>query len=404
MNLRHFLSVADFERHTRGYLPRAVHGYVHGGTEDCKTLHANANALNDYQFVPKGLVGVGNRDQSVELFGVRHTSPIGIAPIGLAAMCRHRCDQILAQSARQAGIPFVLSGMSTQAMEEVAAMAPGFWYQGYLPGDPARIAPLMDRLERAGVTVFVITIDTPVPANRENNERAGFTAPFRPSWSLFVDGVLHPRWSWQVFARTLLQDREIPRFRNITADRSGFRMVDEGGADFRKGRDLLDWSHVSWIRDRWKGRLVLKGLAHPDDAIKAVRTGVDAIIVSNHGGRQLDAAVSSIDALRGVVQAVPADYPVMVDGGFRRGTDVLKAIALGARMVFLGRPMAYGATVAGSKGVARVIDIFRSEIDRDMALLGCRTMSDLDHSFLAHGGRPFTIQKVQEDTASPVSA
>lgn len=275
--------------------------------------------------------------------------------MGVTAICRHDCERALASAATEAGLPFVLSGLSTTPMERIREAAPHFWYQGYLPGDPARIGPLMDRLQHNGVEVLVVTIDTAVGANRENNQRAGFTIPFRASARLFVDGVLHPRWTAQVFLRTLLKDRGIPRFTNVVADPQGFRITEEPQGGFRQGRDRLDWSHLEWMRARWPGRIVLKGVAHPDDARAAVRSGLDGVIVSNHGGRQLDGAEASFDALRAIVPAVPEGFPVMVDGGFRRGTHVLKAIALGARLVFLGRPMLYGATVAGPRGVARVI-------------------------------------------------
>ena len=385
MKLDRLLSVADVERAAARFLPRAVYGFVRGGTEDERTLQANLQAFDAVRFRPRGLAGVAQRSQAVTLWGRRYDSPIGVAPMGVTAICRHDCERALASAATEAGLPFVLSGLSTTPMERIREAAPHFWYQGYLPGDPARIGPLMDRLHHNGVEVLVVTIDTAVGANRENNQRAGFTIPFRASARLFVDGVLHPRWTAQVFLRTLLKDRGIPRFTNVVADPQGFRITEEPQGGFRQGRDRLDWSHLEWMRARWPGRIVLKGVAHPDDARAAVRSGLDGVIVSNHGGRQLDGVEASFDALRAIVPAVPQGFPVMVDGGFRRGTHVLKAIALGARLVFLGRPMLYGATVAGPRGVARVIEILKSEIDRDLALLGCRSLDQLDCTYLAMG-------------------
>lgn len=392
MRLDQFLSVADFERRARAVLPHAVFGYVNGGTEDCLTLEANRAALRGVQFRPKGLVGVAQRSQTVQLWGRTYSHPFGIAPMGVTAMCRYRCESDLAKAAADAGIPFVLSGLSTLPMEQLREAAPGFWYQGYIPGDKEVIRPLMQRLKANGVEVLVVTIDTPIGANRENNQRNGFTIPFRFSSGLLWDGMRHPRWSANVFARTLLTDRQIPRFCNVLADARGFRITEEPQGGFRQGRDRLDWSHLEWMRSEWRGRIVLKGVAHPADAERACRLGLDGVIVSNHGGRQLDGAQASLDALPAVVTSVPRSFPVMVDGGFRRGTDILKAMALGARMVFLGRPMLYGASVAGQAGVARVIDILGTEVDRNLGLLGCTDVSALNEDFIVRApGAPTLV-------------
>lgn len=383
MSSKNLLSVADFERAAQSVLPRAVFGYVNGGTEDCLTLEANRSAFRSVQFRPRGLVGVADRTQAVELWGRRYRHPFGIAPMGVTAMCRHRCEWDLAKAASDAEIPFVLSGLSTLAMETVRKADADFWYQGYLPGDKEVIEPLMRRLRANGVNVLVVTIDTPLGANRENNQRNGFTIPFKFSRGLLWDGIRHPRWSANVFARTLLSDREIPRFCNVVADARGYRITEEPKGGLRGGRDRLDWSHLEWMREAWPGRIVLKGVAHPGDAQMAERMGLDGLIVSNHGGRQLDGAQGSLDALSDVVAAVASTFPVMIDGGFRRGTDILKAIALGARMVFMGRPFLYGASVAGQAGVTRIIDILGAEIDRNLGLLGCRDVRELGHDFIA---------------------
>lgn len=383
MNSKNLLSVADFEHAAQSVLPRAVFGYVNGGTEDCLTLEANRSAFRSVQFRPRGLVGVADRTQAVELWGRRYRHPFGIAPMGVTAMCRHRCEWDLAKAASDAEIPFVLSGLSTLAMETVRKADADFWYQGYLPGDKEVIEPLMRRLRANGVNVLVVTIDTPLGANRENNQRNGFTIPFKFSRGLLWDGIRHPRWSANVFARTLLSDREIPRFCNVVADARGYRITEEPKGGLRGGRDRLDWSHLEWMREAWPGRIVLKGVAHPGDAQMAERMGLDGLIVSNHGGRQLDGAQGSLDALSDVVAAVASTFPVMIDGGFRRGTDILKAIALGARMVFMGRPFLYGASVAGQAGVTRIIDILGAEIDRNLGLLGCRDVRELGHDFIA---------------------
>jgi L-lactate dehydrogenase (cytochrome) len=375
-HLGDYLSVADFERAARRRLPRCVFEYVRGGTEDERSLRGSLSAFDRAVFRPRGLCDVSERSQSVSLFGRRWSSPLGLAPTGLAGIVRHECDLQLARQAAHAGIPFVLSGASTVPMETLRQEGIDCWYQAYLPGDRARIGAVADRVERAGIEVLVVTIDTCVGANRENNQRNRFTVPFAFSPGLLLDGLRHPRWSVEVFARTLLNGG-IPRFCNMN-EGAGSRITDNVPNGFRGGRDRLSWDDIGWLRERWKGRLVLKGVLHPGDAEKAERLGADAIVVSSHGGRQLDGAMAPLDALPDIVPAVSSGFPVLMDGGIRRGTDVLKARALGAHMVFMGRPTLYGAAVAGEAGVARVIAILQEEIDRDLALLGCSDITQVD--------------------------
>lgn len=380
MNLTSFLSLADFEAAARRRLPHAVYEYVVGGTEDGLSAKANRAVFDQLAFRPRGLAGVANRNQAVNLWGKDYASPIGIAPMGVTSICRYRCDMELATAARSRGLPYVLSGASNVALEEIQQHPGGAWYQGYFPGDKERLERIVQRLLRANIEVLVVTSDTPVAANRENNQRNGFTIPFKPSWRLFLDGVLHPTWSIDVFLKTLRKDG-VPRFLNLYEE-PGPEITVEPKQGFRGGRDLLSWDHMSWLRDRWPGKLVVKGIVHPGDAEIAVQRGMDAVIVSNHGGRQLDGAMPALAALPAIKAVVPNDFPLMVDGGFRRGTDVLKAVALGARMVFIGRPALYGASVAGADGAGKVLDILQQEIDRNLALLGCEDIKDLNADYL----------------------
>lgn len=382
VRLDRLLSLSDFEAAARDFLPAAVFGFVQGGTEDGVTVAANRDAFGQLAFRPRGLMGVARRTQQVQLWGRTYASPFGIAPMGVTSICRHECDLALARAAARRDVPFVLSGLSNVPMEKLREQGAPFWYQAYLPGDLKRIEPLLQRLSDAGVEVLAVTIDTAVGSNRENNLRAGFTIPFRLSRRLMLDGIRHPRWTMSVFARALLAGG-IPRFTNASPDPRGWRITEEPKGGFRQGRELLTWEHLKWIRDRWRGWLVVKGVLHPKDARLAVEHGLDGVIVSNHGGRQLDGAISSLRALPEVIRAVPAHYPVLIDGGFRRGSDVLKAVALGAQMVLIGRPMLYGAAVAGAAGVERVIEVLSREIDIDLALLGCPRIEELDRDVLA---------------------
>ena len=299
-------------------------------------------------------------------------------------MTAYRGDLVLARGAARANIPMVLSGSSLIPLEEVAAEAPSSWFQAYLPGDAARITALVDRVARAGFETLMLTVDTPATPNREHNTRAGFTSPLRPSVRLAWDGLVRPRWLLGTFGRTLLR-HGMPHFENSYATR-GVPIVSNAVAREFSERGHLDWKHVELVRRRWRGRIVMKGILDQEDARIARESGVDAIVVSNHGGRQLDGAVSALRVLPGIVAACK-DMPVMMDGGIRRGTDVLKALALGAKFVFVGRPFNYAAAIAGEAGVRHAIDILATEIDRDMAMLGINRLDELSPRYLLHLGR-----------------
>ncbi|MBO9354854.1 alpha-hydroxy-acid oxidizing protein [Bordetella petrii] len=376
------LSVRDFEREARRIMPRCVEGYVCGGTEDGASLDESTRALRAIGFRPRGLRVVDRRSSRVSLFGRDYAMPVGFAPTGFAAIVMHECDLALARAAQDAEIPFIISGASSVPLERLQqATGKRCWYQAYLPGNLERIAKLLARLRQAEIPVLVVTIDTCVGANRENLQRLAFTVPFKMSPGVVLDGMLHPRWSLNVFARTLCGSG-VPRFSNLYED-IGPPITQDPPNGFRGERDKLSWEHIRWIRANWPGQLVLKGVMHADDARLAHEAGVDGIIVSSHGGRQLDGCISPLQALPGVVAALPAGFPVMVDGGFRRGADVLKAVALGARLVFTGRPQLYGAAVGGDAGIRKVAQIFRSEISTDMALLGCNTLADVTPDLVA---------------------
>jgi L-lactate dehydrogenase (cytochrome) len=225
-----------------------------------------------------------------------------------------------------------------------------------------------------------------VASNRENERRAGFAVPLRPSGMLLADGLLHPRWLLGNVGYTLLRSG-MPRFENLTAQRGQPIIARPSAPDHRAGRDALAWPDMQWLRDTWPGRLVLKGLLHPGDVARAHALGADGVILSNHGGRQLDHAIAPMAVLPAAVRAAKS-MDVMVDSGFRRGTDVLKALALGAKLVFVGRPMMYGAAVGGQAGVARALAILRREIDIAMALCGCSTVSQIDAGLLIDNAAP----------------
>lgn len=381
--LRSVLSLDDFEVLAKRHLPGPLFGYVAGASETNASLSMNADAYRQIAFQPRVLRDVSLRSTQATLFGEQWAVPFGIAPMGISALMAYRGDMVLAKAAQEAGIPMVMSGSSLIRLEDVAEAAPGSWFQAYLPGEPDRIDALIDRVATAGYKTIVLTVDTAALANRENNIRAGFSTPLRPSLGLAWQGVTHPSWTIGTFARTIV-NHGIPHFENSYATRGAPIIASNIMRDFGK-KDHLSWEHFSRIRERWAGNLVVKGILNPEDAAIAVQRGADGIIVSNHGGRQLDGAMAPLKALPEIVARVGSDTVVMIDGGIRRGTDIVKALALGAKFVFVGRPFLYAAAVSGQSGVAKAADILSSELNRDMALLGVNKIEELNSAFLSCG-------------------
>jgi len=371
--LKRCYSLDDFEVAARRLLPRLIHGFIAGGAETEAGIGDNRAAFQDYAFVPRVLVNVKERVQRVSLFGRDYAAPFGIAPIGAAALCGYRADIVMARAAAAAGLPMVLSGSSLIPLEAVRREGPTAWYQLYVPGDAARIEPVIDRALAAGYDTIVVTADVPVAANRENNLRNGFRLPVVATPQVIRDCALHPGWLFGTLIRTMLS-HGMPHFENMDAER--------GPPIFSRkprnvtGREELSWDHIALIRKRWPGRLVIKGILSRADARIAADAGADGIILSNHGGRQLDGAIAPLRVLPEIVADHP-DMPVMIDGGIRRGSDIAKALALGARFVFVGRPMIFAAALAGEAGVAHAIALLMSEIDRNLALLGVKNVAQL---------------------------
>jgi len=377
--LRRVLSLDDFETAARRHLPRPVFGYVAGAVETDWTLADNRAAFAEYGFLPRMLVDVSQRSARTTLFGCAYAAPFGIAPLGISALYAYRGDIVLATAAADANVPMIMSGSSLIRLEDVAATCPATWFQAYLPGDVPAIVALVERVARAGFRTLVITVDSQVAGNRENNIRAGFSTPLRPTLRLAFDGITHPRWLCGTFLRTLLR-HGMPHFENNFATRGAPILSSSVLRDY-SDRGHLHWEHWRLIRRMWSGTLVIKGILDKADARIARDAGADGIIVSNHGGRQLDGAVAGLRVLPGIVAACP-DIPVMLDGGIRRGTDVLKALALGAKFVFVGRPFGYAAAIGGVPGVTHAIGLLAAEILRNMAMLGITDLAQLDAGWL----------------------
>ncbi len=381
MSFRHALNVFELQEIARRRLPRGVYGFVEGGAEDNQSRDHNRAVFERIRFRPRSPIDVAHRSQEVELFGRRFASPFGIAPMGIAGVFAFDADIRMAKAAARMNVPFTLSNMSTVPMETIGEQAGhARWLQAYLSNDRERAAKFAARAAAAGYELLMVTTDVPVGSNRENNLRNGFTLPVRITPRLLFDGATHPRWSIEVFARTLM-NHGIPRFENTDrGDRPS--ILAQANRSLRDRGDSVDWEFIRYLRDQWKAPLLVKGTLHPADAEMAVRVGLDGVVVSNHGGRQLDGAISPIEALPEIRAAVGKKLKLIADSGFRRGSDILKALALGADFILLGRAAMFGVVAGGEEGVVHALSLLKAEVDIDLALLGCPSISALNPDFL----------------------
>lgn len=371
--LDNVLSLDDFEAPARAYIPRPIFGYIKSGAEREESMRANRAAYESLAFLPRTLVNTGERTQKTTLFGKTYDAPFGVSPMGGISLGAYQGDVVMARSTSRANIPMILSGAALTTLEKVKAAGPLAWFQAYIPGDDAEITKLIHRVASGGYETLVVTLDVSVSANLEFSLRSGFRKPFRPTPRFVWDVLMRPRWLTGMLLRTLVL-HGMPHVENM-GTRSP--MISFSADRPRGGLDRLCWPHIDLIRRLWKGNLVLKGVLNKDDVKLARAAGVNGVIVSNHGGRQLDGAVAPLRVLPGIVDAAGGEMTVMIDSGIRRGTDVLKALALGAKFCFVGRPFLYAASIAGDEGVAHAIKILRGEIHRDMALLGVNALSEV---------------------------
>ena len=359
-------NIDSLARAAQRYLPRLVWDYIEGGVEDETCVARNRRAFEDVTLTPRYLVDVSALTLSRSLWTQTYAMPLGIAPTGLAGFARHGADLMLARAAQQFGVPFVLSGAGTASIEAAAQAAPDqTWFQLYVSREQRITEDLVRRAAAAGVQHLVVTVDVPVHSNRERDVRNGFVPPVKPTLSAIADALCHPAW----LARFAKQG--LPRFESW-APYAG------EGASARQIADLFTsqipftqtWRDLARLRELWTGKFIVKGILHADDARRAVEVGADAVWVSNHGGRVLDSAPSALTRLPAIRQAVGPQTVLLVDGGVRRGSDVIKALALGADFVFAGRPMMYGVAAGGQAGVAQALAIFQRELSLGVAQLG----------------------------------
>ncbi|MCW0207153.1 MAG: alpha-hydroxy-acid oxidizing protein [Achromobacter sp.] len=363
-------------------LPHGLFEFVDRGTEDDLTIRNNFDAFRRIQLFPRPLVDVSKRSLTMSLFGKEYPMPVCLAPTGAAGLLWHEGEVAAAAAAAAFGIPYSMSTGSITSIEKVAEKAGGeLWFQLYLWPDPAMSLELVRRARDAGYKALIVTIDTTVTPNREFNYRNGFTVPMKLTPRNVVDAMRCPRWAFGVMGRYLMSGG-MPRFHNLPSALQR-KMTDTRKAGLMPKNDSLTWDDLKRLRDMWDGPLIVKGILHPDDACAAVQAGADGIVVSNHGGRVLDNAPASIEMLPDVRQAVGARTVVLLDSGIRRGSDVVKAIALGADAVMVGRMAMWGTAVGGQRGVAHALTLLRDEIDRVMAFTGCTSMADLNRACCA---------------------
>lgn len=374
-------NIADLRDQARRRLPRGIWEYAERGVEDETGMARNRAAFESVTFRPRVLRGVHAVDPSATIFGRPSALPLAVAPTGAAGLLWYRGDLALARAAAAAGVPFTISSASTMDLDQIAVAGGRQWFQLYLWEDRSLSFAVVDKARELGCEALFVTLDLPVPPNREYIQRNGFGTPFKLNARNTLDVLRHPRWLAGVMGRYAL-DGGIPSQANLP-DRLRAKVTKGAppGALFKQ--DNLDWDGAKELRDRWPGKFVLKGILHPEDAERALALGADGIVVSNHGGRALDSSVASIAALPSIVEAVGGRMTVFLDSGVRRGSDVVKAVALGADAVLVGRAPLYGLAAAGEAGVVRALELLRAETIRTMAMLGARSVSEIDSSLLA---------------------
>jgi len=378
-DLNHVVSIEDLRSLARRRLPRAIFDFFDGGAEDEVTLRDNRAAFERVRLLPKVLVNVAKVDMGAELFGQRATLPLAIAPTGGISAGRAGAELSLARAAKAFGVPFTLATPAAFSIERVAEEVGGrLWFQLYAVREHEFREKLIARAAAAGYEAMLVTVDLPVSGKRERDPRNGFVTPYTPNWRNSRDVIFKPAWLLEIMQHGL------PGMANF----EGYKFSSYGKTDIATavGREMdaaLDWEAIKRIRSLWPRKLLLKGVERPDDAERAAAIGCDGVVVSNHGGRQLDGALPTLEALPNVARAVGSKMTVLLDGGVRRGVDILKARALGAHGVLTGRATLFGVQAGGEAGARRALEILATELQRSMQLCGARSVAEIGPELLA---------------------
>jgi L-lactate dehydrogenase (cytochrome) len=385
---RQAASVSDYRALAKARLPHFLFEYLDGGSYDEVTLRRNVDDLQSVALRQRVLRDVSTIDLSAELFGTRWAMPVGLGPVGLSGLYARRGEVQAARAAAAANVPFSLSTLSACSLGEVATGSGSpFWFQLYIVKDRGFVGDMIARAKEAGCGALLLTVDLAVPGTRYRDYRAGLSGSMRGPRSRLLQALQRPQWAWDVavHGRPLTMGNLEPLLG------SGAALTDLMGWVSRNFDASVTWKDVEWVREQWKGALVIKGILDPDDAREAAKSGADAIVVSNHGGRQLDGVSSTARALPAVAEAVAGRMPVMVDGGVRSGLDVVRMLALGADFVLMGRAWAYALAACGEAGVAHVLQLIDAEMRVAMALTGCTSIAQVNAQILERSGNQATF-------------
>ena len=373
-------AIEDLRRAAQRHLPRAIFDFFDGGAEDELTLRDNRAAFARLRFFPRVLRDVSVINTGIDLLGQPAALPVAIAPTGAVGYGRPGGDVAIARAAAAAGIPYTLSSSATASIEQIADAAPGrLWFQSYIFKNKTFQNALIERARVADYEALMITVDLPVGGKRERDQRNDFSVPFKLTPKNTLDFALHPAWVLSMLRRGLPVMENLRGLELANKQPSASAIATSVGKNYDTA---FDWDALHKLRDQWPRKLIVKGVLHPVDAKRLADMGCDAIVVSNHGGRQLDGAVATLDALPGIVQAIAGRIPVLLDGGIRRGSDIVKALACGAQGVLLGRATLYGAVAADQAGAERAMAILKDELTRTMQLCGARTIQEIEAALL----------------------
>jgi L-lactate dehydrogenase (cytochrome) len=372
-------TIEDLRLIARRRLPRGVFDYIDGGAEDELTLASNSAAYRNLTFSPRVLRDVSEVDISSSLLGRTLAYPLVLAPTGFTRIADPEGELAVARAAKRAELPYTLSTLGTRSIEEVGAVGgERLWFQVYTWRDRDLVAEMIKRAAAAGYEALCLTVDTAVLGRRERDVRRGFTLPPKVGLSTLIDGIVHPGWSWGFLTSEPIVFANVAGM-SVGDGTDAISLAEYVGTQFDPG---LSWDDVDWLRQQWDGPIVIKGIQSVEDARIAVDRGVDAIAISNHGGRQLDSAPATLELLPSIAEAVAGKTEIICDGGVRRGSDIVKALALGANAVMAGRPYLYGLGAAGEAGVDQVLANFGSEMKRTMALIGCASIEELGSEYI----------------------
>ena len=377
-SLSRCFNIDDMRRLAKKRLPRALFEYIDGVAEDGMTGKANRTSFDNYQLVPRSLVDVANIDCSISVIGQKTSSPVILCPTAFTRAFHHQGEVAVAKAAKNAGLIYTLSTVSNTSIEDIADVDGARWFQIYVYKDRSLVKDLIERCKLTNYQALCLTVDASTPGNREQDLRNGLVIPPKPSLATILDAAMHPYWCWHMLTSPSI----------VTANIKGNSRLDSSNAKalLKYMHEQLDvsvsWDDVAWMMEQWQGPFLIKGIIHVEDAIQAADLGVHGIVVSNHGGRQLDHAPATLDVLPDIVDAVGHRCEIIIDGGFRRGTDIIKALALGAKACMIGRPYLYGLAAGGEAGVENSLRLLNEELQRNMRLLGCTSISQLNPSCL----------------------